>query len=48
MEEKLGVQFNDEEVALVAMYFQVSLEKVKMVKDFNRLSKRYRHFRIDF
>jgi len=26
-EEKLGVQFNDEEVALVAMYFQVSLEK---------------------
>lgn len=27
VEEKLGVQFNDEEVALVAMYFQVSLEK---------------------
>ncbi len=26
-EEQLGVQFNDEEVALVAMYFQVSLEK---------------------
>jgi mannitol/fructose-specific phosphotransferase system IIA component (Ntr-type)/galactitol-specific phosphotransferase system IIB component len=26
-EEKLGVHFNDEEVALVAMYFQVSLEK---------------------
>lgn len=26
-EEELGVQFNDEEVALVAMYFQVSLEK---------------------
>ena len=27
VEEKLGVHFNDEEVALVAMYFQVSLEK---------------------
>lgn len=26
-EKKLGVHFNDEEVALVAMYFQVSLEK---------------------
>lgn len=34
VEEKLGVQFNDEEVALVAMYFQVSLEKSQMVKRF--------------
>ncbi|GAA2910374.1 BglG family transcription antiterminator [Enterococcus pseudoavium] len=26
-EEELGIQFNDEEIALIAMYFQISLEK---------------------